>query len=281
MDAKDALAHLTLLKRNIDTVLKLTKELAQLDADHARNLPRLKAGSKRLEKKLSDLDQANVELSTIQSWTRDYQRELDQAEDKLKSAFGVELEAALSEKGLVLSGQYPTLKAGWFTLVLDFARWQVELWYGPRQERLGKCNLLASEVVQSLETISQNLGSRLSPPELLSRISEEYLSATQGKSNEAVPVNTMLSRLQNRLSAPHIDIERKSPQDSYRSADFSYDLYRLKNVRQLSVGNYQLQLIVATRAFTQHRHDSLWIPEDTSGRGTMYSHLEFKELSHD
>ncbi len=47
-----------------------------------------------------------------------------------------ELEQHLAPLNIAVAGHYPELRAGWFTLQLDFTQGTVKLWFGPKQEYL-------------------------------------------------------------------------------------------------------------------------------------------------
>jgi len=71
---------------------------------------------------------------------------------------------------------------------------------------------------------------------------------------------------------------RKDYYKSYNRADFSYDLYRIKEYQSKNTLQYNLCLRVATREFTKQRYNFLWVPDNESDKGTTYSHLYFKEV---
>ena len=45
------------------------------------------------------------------------------------------------------------------------------------------------------------------------------------------------------------------------------------------IGNYEMSLVIATRAYTRRKSDFLWVPSNEKGDGTYISHLKFREVS--
>jgi len=115
------------------------------------NLSQLGARLTKLDDIATQLAQSTEQLGALRNWVGPYRQELIDSKEELKRRFGVELEQKLQEKGLSLSGHYPDLKTGLFTLELDFERQQVTLWLGPKQEHLDKCRLSVAEVVDRIE----------------------------------------------------------------------------------------------------------------------------------
>lgn len=196
--------------------------------------------------------------------------------------FGVELERILKEQGLSLTGNYPELKTWLFTIELDFAHGEATLWYGPKQERLSRCRLLPQLVAQEVNKQRKQLGSNLVKGDILPWLSQAYERARlmAGAKGDEVPINEVLTEMafllqDNRFRRdPHRDNYR-----SYRRADFSYDLFRARigQTEQATLFGKRLRLITATRALTRRRQGFLWVPDDETGKGTVYSHLKFEE----
>ena len=280
MNLTQLLSEFERSKKNVDSAIKLLKEISRLEQDRMENLPKLRARLTKLNGIIEQLGQGVEQHEALRNWADQYRRELAHAEEQIKKQFGVELEQELKKAGLSLSGQYPDLKAGLFTVELDFERQQVILWYGPKQERLDKCPLSVAKVVALIEKVRQQLGSRLSEDEFLSKLQEAYFRATGSERGEHVPIIGVLSELAYLLQSPRFHQDpRRENYKSYSRADFSYDLFRIRQSEPHAPFDKRLHLVVATRTHTRQRQDFLWVPDDESGRGTTYSHLQFKEAT--
>lgn len=179
----------------------------------------------------------------------------------IKQTFGRELEDELKKIGRGLTGHYPLLKTGLYTLAVDFDGNKVGIWYGPEQDKLASRRLSALDVVKELQkqhelitehgftdetfirTLHDIVGDYASIPDIVSEYAERNVYGTKTKKI----IRTLLS----------------------------YDLYRLKT---RVVDNMELSLVTATRAYTQRKSDFLWIPTNDSGRGMYVSHIRFRKV---
>lgn len=142
---------------------------------------------------------------------------------------------------------------------LEVTEGEVIIWYGPKQERLSRCHASPDKVAQRVAELRNRLGSPCSPEEFLSKLYDAYRAIA--KDGEAVPITRVLAEVSKRYNG----------YGGYSRADFSYDLYRVRDV----ASEWGLHLVVATRAYTRRRSDFLWVPDDQTGKGTVYSHLKF------
>jgi hypothetical protein len=282
MDVTQILGELTRLHKHTESAIRVLKAISRLEQNRLQNLPQLR-------KHLAEFDQIREQLGghpelleALQDWGIEYQDVLSNAEQEFRQRFGGGLEEELKQKGFLLSGQYPDLKAGLFTLELDFDREQVVIWYGPKQERLLHCQPDAREVANSVERVSRQLGTRLDKAEFLQRLQHAYSRVADRQSGEAAPIIDVLTELAYLLqSTRFLQDPRQENYQGYGRASFSYDLFLLRQSLLSSAGaeghcvDKRLHLIVATRTHTRRRKDFLWIPDNESGRGTTYSHLQF------
>ena len=276
MDATKLLRELTTLNKRAESAIKLLKSISRLEQNRLQNLPQLRKRLTELDQYLKQLLQNPETFEGLQNWADDYRRELLNSEQDFRKLFGGVLEEELKKKGLSLSGQYPDLKTGFFTIELDFDREDAILWYGPKQERLSQCSLNAVEIVKSVEKIAGQLGGTLDKAEFLEQLQEAYSRVSGNQDGGPAPIIDVLAELAYLLqSSRFLQDPRREHYRGYGRADFSYDLFLL---RQSSLPE-GLHLLVATRARTRRRRDFLWVPDNASGRGTTYSHLQFKSNS--
>ena len=273
MDLKQILEDFTTLKKNISSAAKVLKEIFNLEQNRIQNLSKLKVRLAKLDEIIKQFSQGIGQHEVLLKWANQYKQDLLNTEEQSRNSFGIELEQELKKTGLLLSGQYPELKAGLFTIELFFDKGLVTLWYGPKQERLAQCRLLSHEVASNVEKVRQQLGSNLDNGTFLKKLREAYFRAADTKRGELVTIANVLAEFAFLLQNQQF---RSDPrQDNYKGysrADFSYDLFRSRQSL-----NKNLHLTVATRAYTRRRQDFIWIPDDESGKGTTYSHLKFKE----
>jgi len=256
-------------KKNIQTIFKLLNEISKLHQNRDEKLPKIRQAVNQLNYSVNSFKQKGI--YKLMNWVTQYESYIKSAEEKLRKRVGVELESELQTLGISLSGQYPELKAGLFTIELDFDQWKATLWYGPKQERLTRLPLSASKIACQIKTEKQKLGSGLSEEKLLEKMRNAYYRATGMRDGNSVPIIRVLSELSFLLQdSRFLQDPRRENYRSYSRADFSYDLYRIRKISS------SLHLTIATRAHTRRRADFLWVPNDENGEGTTYSHLEFR-----
>jgi DNA repair exonuclease SbcCD ATPase subunit len=271
------------MRKRVNRVINLMKRLSDLDQNRAVNLFKIKGALRQIMQDAEGLDGLAERLKDLRGWLAVYQEELKGLQQELQNRFGTELEKELQKRGLSLSGHYPELKSGLFTIELDFDKWQAILWYGPKQERLTQCALSPSEVAKAIDNLRRRLGSQLSEKEFLQRLQSAYqraLISTGGKEGDRVPIIKVLSELAYLLQEPRFYQDpRREHYKGYSRADFSYDLFRVRHSETSGLFHRKLRLVVATRALTRRRQDFLWVPDDETGKGTVYSHLQFEEAT--
>mgnify|MGYP001026414570 CR=1 FL=1 len=255
------------------STLELLSKNIKLDQNREENLVEIKRNITKL-KNISENLHGDIYIQELKNWLRQYELELRDTEQELIKAFGSKLDTALKTMGLSLSGQYPELRAGLFTLELDFDQWETKLWYGPKQELLGRCDLSVNKIVNLLASEMKRLGSRLSEDELLEKLRKAYYRVVGINCREPAPIIQVMAEMSFLIqNARFLQDPKRENFISYSRADFSYDLFRVKK------GIYQsgLHLRTATRAQTRQRFDFIWVPNDESGNGTAYSHLQIEE----
>jgi len=273
MDLTHLLEELKIYKKKDVLTLKLLTEISRLDQQREQNLPKLKKRLIKLDEAIKQFYQYKNLNEGVLSWINSYKQALTNSEEQIKNRFGIELEQEFKKIGLSVSGQYPELKAGLFTMELFFDKGSVVLWYGPKQERLTQCRLLSHEVASNVEKFRQHLGSHLDNDAFLKKLREAYFRAAGNNQGESIPITTVLTEIAFLLQSQQFRSDpRQNNYKGYSRADFSYDLFRIRQAV-----NKNLHLTVATRANTRRRQDFLWIPDDESGKGTTYSHLQFRE----
>lgn len=272
MNLEGLLAELKASQSENDPLYRTLSEIATLDKERGANLARIKTYISKLERLVEDPTKKSP--AQIKTWLEEYKRDLTGSEEQTRRRFGVDLEAALKPLDITLSGVYPKLAAGLFTLKVDRERDRVALWYGPEQERLAECRMRADEVKSRIEQALRTLGSHLDLEPFVGKLRNAY-RRTQGSDNgNPVPIIAVLPELAIQLQSAQWMVDPlKENYRGYGRADFSYDLFRLGR----AAIPHGLRLTVAVRSMTARRPDFLWIPDDDRGRGTPYSHLHFEE----
>lgn len=281
-DASVLIRRLKPFQVQVNNLAKLLRELESLERTSKPVPFQIEEKLGLLERAVANIDGFHNFVQELRLWTSDYSEKVEKIKQAAYQGFGIELERILKEQGLSLTGNYPELKTWLFTIELDFTHGEATLWYGPRQERLSQCRLLPHLVAQEVNKQKKQLGSNLGAGDILPRLLRAYERARLmvGAKRDEVPINEVLIEMAFLVQESRF---RHDPRrDNYRSygrADFSYDLFRARTgqAEQANLFTKRLRLITATRALTKRRQDFLWIPDDETGKGTVYSHLKFED----
>lgn len=259
-------------------LLKILEEIRRLDDNRHKNLAKLLTQMSKL-KASSRQDSCPVRDSGILGeWIRHYEGQLAEAQTCLEHSFGVDLEALLRQSGFTLSGNYPELKAGLFTLILDFSTCRVTVWYGPKQERLAGCPMWPETVAARLVKIHRKLGGSLTEESFRRALKESYMSLTEGAYSIALPIVDVIEAFSSLEAGYCLTTgSKRTKSKAAKRSDFSYNLFRFAGPLMRT----GLQLQVASLYHTRRRRDFLWVPDSESGDGTVYSHVVWRERNHE
>jgi gas vesicle protein len=264
----------------IRNLLKSLKTIEKLQKDPINNLHKIKQEMGKAEKALESSKLEESFKNKIEQHINDIRSKIAAWEEEIKDKFGINLENELKKMGFELAGHYPLLKTSFYTLQVDLDNFKVIIWYGPQQERLDVARLVPAEVASKLRKIHESITQRpFDSKGFLSKIYEAYKASLYrlGKEmGDQVPISDVL--LEYVLLIQDKKFRANPVKRNYREYGrvfFSYDLYRLKD---RIMDNKELDLITATRAYTKHWYDFLWIPSNEKGEGIYISHIKFREV---
>ena len=273
---REALLGFQSFKKDIDRIAKLLREISSLDQDRVNQVKALQARLSKLTEAAQALTGAEAQHRAVSDCIAAYQQKVKDTLEEIRKRFGAALEEYLRKDGLDLSGQYPNLRAGLFTVVVDSQAARATIWFGPKQERLDTCEVSAPEVAKRLKKCHGALGSLLEPEDFARKLEEGHVRLAGAESGRPVPIISLLAEVAFLVQpASFRQDPRRESYQSYGRADFSYDLFRCRHAARGSGTARKPHLVVATRSHTRRRGDFLWIPESQDGKGTCYSHLHF------
>lgn len=264
--------------REIQRSIQLIKKLTEVENPHI-NVYKIILNISRIEKMLTESKLDQSVRQNITTYLQGIKTKIPEWEDHAKRSFGERLDQAFREAGFQLKGQYPTLTTSFYTLKVYLDNENIEIWYGPEQELLGKYKPIPEIVTKKLIDFHKQITQRkFDEKAFLSNLYEAYrIVAYRNNKNigDAMPITEVLSILAFSIQTQKFKINPiKSNYSEYSRVFFSYDLYRLK---ERKIDNVKLALVTATRASTRRRADFLWIPWNEEGAGSYISHISFKE----
>jgi hypothetical protein len=280
VEEKDLLKTLSKEGANIKDIQKSIRTVKRLaENEPLTNLYKIKQEVAKIEKTLKQSKLDEFVKEGIEQHIQPVKLKIPEWEEKAKKSFGQQLEQTLQQLGFELKGHYPTLKVSFYTLKIDLDNNNVEIWYGPEQEKLDSSKLIPETIAQKLQYAHAQITQRkFDDNTFLSSLYDAYRVAVyrnDGKIGDAAPITAILSNLAFLIQSRNFKMNpTKSNYRDYGRVFFSYDLYRLT---ERKIENLELSLVSATRAYTRRRADFLWIPSNEKGGGNYISHIKFRE----
>lgn len=273
MEIVGAIQDCEVLQKKLVKIVKCLKQIAPLDDCREANSLQIIKLLGTLKSELPESKSGVEFLDELRCWYLAYLEDVNRAKADFGSAFGRELSRQFHESGLIMKGHFPEWTVSFSTIqVCMTKRQQVSIWYGPKEERLDTCDPEPRTVVHRVKECLAKLGSGLKEEDLLGRLREAYLRATQNELNKPVPLTQVLGELAPIVRPqPKNEINRKRAQRVYGRADLSFDLYRLR-----ARYSNKLHLTVAVRSDTGSRSGFVWVPSsDDMAGGQRYSKIKF------
>lgn len=280
ISTRELVDYLRQSNKAYQTIAKLIKSIERLEANAVDNAHEIGKMVRRLQETLAVLPDGETKTS-VTRWKCDVADRVQAYVTENRRAFGISLESLLKERGFQLSGNYPLLKAGIYTIELDFDKAVALIWYGPKEELMAHTRLSPTTVVKQLEQVDESLKKPTfdanSFPERVYRAYNTVLSRIGGQQGDHVPILSVLTEYvfsqQNKSFV--IDPKKENFKGCGR-AYFSYDLYKAGKVM---VFNQELLLVPATRATAGKRENFLWVPRDNNGNGDRCAYLFFRKVA--
>jgi hypothetical protein len=279
MDISNLRKDIINLGRKVSLGSKLLREAEELQKNPA-NATKLITKLRGIEPLFAQIRSFSEQMTTNSESVKKYISKIEEQKAEYQRRFASTLAEELKQQGLSLTGQYPELKIWILTIEVKFGLDKLSLWYGPKQEFLGDYPLDAVIVAKRILQIKGALGSRVDEGELIKNLRRAYKKVKIDCNSEQVPIGSILLELALIMQdQAFLENPIKERFKSYSRADFSFDLFRIKSYENTGFLREKPHLTVATRALTNRHKDFIWVPDDMTGKGTTYSHLEFKEMN--
>lgn len=264
---------------DLNRLVRSLRRIETLDRTRSQNAIELGNLVKNLDQQVERASLPPNLRQELRTWLDSFRPQIQRAIDQLHQRFGVELERLLAEQGWKLHGHVPDLRVSFYTLEVDEAKAEVQIWFGPKQEPLARARLVPQEVVKRLLQVDKDLVERpLDEQQFIKNLFSAYemvLLRLNLRPGDRAPIVDVLMHLSLLLQDRKFQADpRREHFRGYSRAHFAYDLYRLRQRRLL---DQELVLGTATRAYTGNRRDFIWVPSDQSGNGTVYAHVIFRQ----
>lgn len=260
-----------------EIVKAIAKEEEKLKGVKKKLLLYAKTGSpflrRRILREIKSLVEGGISLNFLENWVNSEEVKIEQEETEWRANFGAELSRLLAGEGISLKGQYPLLRAGFYTIRVSFEAGSAALFWGNEAEVIASnLPLSPKEIFDTIKKTDELLKKRKSEPrkfyENLKIAYKRVPSQKEGK----VLLTEVLREL-TFLQQPKAFLENPVKKNfvEYPRFVFSYDLFLLRKE-----GLPGIRFVVATFDATTSRRTALWIPDDEEGNGTYYSYIVFE-----
>lgn len=225
---------------------------------------------KKILREIKSISEKGITLNGLAEWLKKEEERIASEEGIWRANFGNELSKLLQNENLVLKGQYPLLKAGFFTIRLSFETGTANLYWGNESELIaGNLPLSPERIYSSIKLANDLIKKRkFDPKKFLENLIIAYKRLVS-EGNERVLLTELLREM-TILQQPKAFRENPIRKNfvEYPRFLFSYDFYRMKKE-----GLSGIRMTVATFDATTDKRTAIWIPDDEDGNGTYYSYI--------
>lgn len=216
------------------------------------------------------------------NWLNDERALVAQAIEEFRFEFGRKLFTALEGSGLVVKGQLPFLRIGFFSVRADFTTGRATIFWGPEIERLKSgVPLEPFALAKTVRGYQESLvkGGIREPERFLFNLWQAYQRVIRAKGlndGERVFLVDLLGELVILMQSESFRVNpTRDNFKEYPRIRFSYDLYLLRSSSVRMVQGWQIKLSVANFDATGEKAKALWVPDTPEGEGTYYSYISF------
>ncbi len=225
---------------------------------------------KKILRDIKSILEKGTKVKGLEDWLKNEEEKISSEEMVWRANFGNELSKLLQSENLVLKGQYPVLRAGFYTIKISFETGSVNLYWGNEAELIVSNLPLSPESVYSaIKKVNDLLKKRKFDTK---KFLQDLLTAYKRVLHEVKEkvLLTEILREMTILQQPKAFRDNPTRKNfmEYPRYLFSYDIYRLKKE-----GVSQIKLSVATFDATTDKSTAIWIPDDEEGNGTYYSYI--------
>lgn len=262
----------------IKTSNKITKllndytKLKEKPIDNAYVLERKLVELLKIATTLADFDLKNL----LVNWLNQEKKEIERLKEEFRFTFGEQLRTLFQQDNRTIKGQYPILRVGFYTLVLNFEFGEASLYFGPQIEKIrSKLPLEPAKIFQTIKKFDEDLKKiKFDPEEFYLDLKNAYkrslaiLNKPYGEKVLLVDVFDEYVFL--KQSVQFLIDPRKENYREFSRIELAYFLYLFK---KSEFGQQPIHLYIATFDATTDKKQSIWIPDDEEGEGTYYGYM--------
>ncbi len=237
------------------------------------------------EKAIKALDNAagfDSEAAALKTHISAKLSESRQKMDREKALMAGAVAKKLAEEGIKVSGNLPTLIAGFFSLEFTFgSKGLCTIWLGPGKYRLGTAPLDPDAICELVRLLNNQYFSKsFDEHAFLADLEKAYRLASVRAGQEygrRIALSSVVAEMAFcRQRASFMMDPKKETFVTYGRVEFAADLSRLRN---RTIGDLELRLDVATMSQTKKAEEHLWIPRPGSIEGVNFATIRFGKVA--
>lgn len=270
-----------LYSRIYKTIIKYERTQS-LGKNEFSNLYQLIEILNKIEKDAGSIQDSGLR-DEVTKWVQEERRTCDQAKDDFRLQLGQQLSKRLAETGRKVSGQYPLLRIGLYSIKFDFEFGEAVLFFGPQIERLeAGVPLSADAICAKLTDFDEKLKSSALDENIfrhdLHQVYQRLLKIEGRSYGDKVAIMKFLNEYVfiKQSKKFYADPQQKNFK-GFSRVILSYDLYRFRRTGT-GAADCGFHLHVATFDATVDKGSALWIPDNEDGEGTYYSYISMDKV---
>ncbi len=269
------------LKELIKVANRITKLIASYEKLKEKSIENAYVRERKLSeisKIISDLPDFSVKNALI-DWLAQERQEIEKAKEEFRFVFGEKLRDLFQQDNRTIKGQYPILRTGFYTIVLNFEFGEANLFFGPEIEKVkAKMPLEPVAIYRNIKEFDGELKkTKFDPKEFYLDLQNAYqrrLALSNKKYGDKVLIMDVLSEyVILKQSAQFFTDPRKDNYHEFSRIKLAYLFYLFKNSEYPDTN---IHLYTATLDATADRKLAIWIPDNEEGEGTYCSYLAFE-----
>lgn len=269
------------LIKNSGKITKLLNGYAQLKEKSAENAYIMEKRLAEISKITSNLPDFDLKNSLI-NWLNQEKTEIEKAKEEFRFLLGEQIKALFQQDNKTIKGQYPILRVGFYTLVLNFEFGEASLYFGPEIEKIkSKIPIKPMTIYQTIKKFDEGLKkTKFDPKEFYLDLQNAYKKQailSNKPYGEKILLINVLDEYVILKQPPQFFIDpKKQHYREFSRINLAYLLYLFK---KSEFNQKSIHFYVATFDATTDKKQALWIPDNEEGEGTYYGYMAIEKES--
>ncbi|MEO0135970.1 MAG: hypothetical protein ABIL40_05690 [candidate division WOR-3 bacterium] len=267
------------LSRISARVAKLIENYAQLKENSEVNAYLMEKGLREIQEIAVTLPDFTLK-NQLGGWINEEKEKIEKAKEEFRFQLGEKIKRLFQNEGMVVHGQFPKLRVGFYTILLDFEFGEAKIFFGPEIERIkSKVPLEPETIYRTIKKFDGVLKkTKFEPNEFyqdLRRAYDNCLRLAKKAPGERIYLMEVLNQYVLLKQPAQFFVDpRKENFREFSRITLAYLLYLFKKSEPV---REDVHLYIANLDATTDKKRAIWIPDNEKGEGTYYSYIAFSE----